>query len=76
MPGAQLLRFPRPGVDLEALRRLGPIDQALQERVQKPPPDRVVQILRLGAAQLFVLKTPAHAAVGATVERMVDRKAA
>src|SRR5437764_337064 len=53
---------------MAALRRLGTIDQALQERVQKPPPDRVVQILRLGAAQLFVLKTPAHAAVSSAVD--------
>ena len=53
---------------MATLRRLGPIDQALQERVQKPPPDRVVQILRLGAAQLFVLKTPAHAGVSSAVD--------
>lgn len=53
---------------MATLRRLGTIDQALQERVQKPPPDRVVQILRLGAAQLFVLKTPAHAAVSSAVD--------
>lgn len=53
---------------MATLRRLGPIDQALQARVQKPPPDRVVQILRLGAAQLFVLQTPAHAAVSSAVD--------
>lgn len=53
---------------MATLRRLGPIDQALQARVKKPPPDRVVQILRLGAAQLFVLETPAHAAVSSAVD--------
>jgi len=53
---------------MATLRWLGPIDVALQSRLQKPPPERVVNILRLGVAQLFVLKTPAHAAVGATVD--------
>jgi 16S rRNA (cytosine967-C5)-methyltransferase len=53
---------------MATLRRLGPIDQALQERVAKAPPDRVVQILRLGVAQLFVLETPAHAAVSSSVD--------
>ncbi|HKR88185.1 MAG TPA: transcription antitermination factor NusB, partial [Phenylobacterium sp.] len=53
---------------MATLRRLGPIDQALQQRVKKPPPDRVVQILRLGAAQLFVLGTPAHAGVSSAVD--------
>jgi 16S rRNA (cytosine967-C5)-methyltransferase len=53
---------------MATLRRLGPIDTALQARLKKPPPDRVVNILRLGAAQLLVLKTPAHAAVGSTVD--------
>lgn len=53
---------------MATLRRLGPIDQALQERLKKPPPDRVVQILRLAAAQLFVLGVPAHAAVSSAVD--------
>ena len=53
---------------LATLRHLGPIDNCLQARVKKPPPDEVVQILRLGVAQLFVLKTPPHAAVGASVD--------
>jgi len=55
-------------VVMAALRRLGPIDQALQSRLQKPPPERVVNILRLALAQLFVLKTPAHAAVSSAVD--------
>jgi 16S rRNA (cytosine967-C5)-methyltransferase len=53
---------------MATLRHLGPIDAALQARLKKPPPERVVNILRIGAAQLFVLKTPPHAAVAATVE--------
>jgi 16S rRNA (cytosine967-C5)-methyltransferase len=53
---------------MATLRHLGPIDSALQSRVKKPPPDKVVQILRLGVAQAFVLKTPAHAAVTTSVD--------
>jgi 16S rRNA (cytosine967-C5)-methyltransferase len=53
---------------MATLRHLGPIDAALQARLKKPPPERVVNILRIGAAQLFVLKTPPHAAVAATVD--------
>lgn len=53
---------------LATLRHLGPIDAALQAKIAKAPPDRVVQILRLGVAQAFVLKTPAHAAVTTSVE--------
>jgi 16S rRNA (cytosine967-C5)-methyltransferase len=53
---------------MATLRHLGPIDFALQARVKKPPPDKVVQILRLGVAQAFVLKTPAHAAVTTSVD--------
>jgi 16S rRNA (cytosine967-C5)-methyltransferase len=60
---------------MATLRRLGPIDAALQARLQKPPPERVVNVLRLGAAQLFVLGTPAHAAVGATVDLAASDKA-
>jgi 16S rRNA (cytosine967-C5)-methyltransferase len=53
---------------MAALRHLGPIDAALQAKLSRAPPERVVNALRLGAAQLFVLKTPPHAAVGATVD--------
>lgn len=59
---------------MATLRRLGPIDAALQARLKKPPPDRIVQVLRLGAAQLLVLKTPAHAAVSATVDLAARQK--
>jgi 16S rRNA (cytosine967-C5)-methyltransferase len=61
---------------MATLRHLGPIDAALQARLKKPPPDRVVQILRLGVAQVFVLKTPAHAAVGTSVDLVVREKGA
>ncbi len=53
---------------MATLRHLGAIDSALQARVKKAPPDRVVQILRLGVAQIFVLKTPPHAAVATSVD--------
>jgi 16S rRNA (cytosine967-C5)-methyltransferase len=52
---------------MTALRQLGPIDRALQARLQRPPPEAVQMILRLGAAQLFFLDTPAYAAVDASV---------
>ena len=60
---------------MATLRWLGPIDTVLQSRLKKPPPERIVNILRLGAAQLLVLKTPAHAAVGATVDLVAAQKA-
>jgi len=59
---------------MATLRRLGPIDSALQSKVKKAPPDKVVQVLRLGVAQLFVLKTPAHAAVTTSVDLVAQDK--
>ncbi|MGH6972003.1 MAG: transcription antitermination factor NusB, partial [Caulobacteraceae bacterium] len=52
---------------MAALRHLGPIDRVLQGRLQREPPDAVRAILRLGAAQLFYLDTPAYAAVDSSV---------
>jgi 16S rRNA (cytosine967-C5)-methyltransferase len=60
------------------LRRLGQIDTALAACLDRPlepgplPPamERLRQVLRLGAAQLLFLGTPAHAAVSATVGLM------
>ena len=52
------------------LRRLGQIDAIVTHFLDRPLPPRAIvarQILRLGAAQLLFLGTPAHAAVGATV---------
>ena len=59
---------------MATLRHLGPIDAALQARVKKAPPDKVVQILRLGVAQAFLLKTPAHAAVATSVDLVARDK--
>ncbi len=51
------------------LRRLGPIDQALDARLQKPPPEPARWLLRLGAAQVLYMDVPAHAAVSMSVEQ-------
>jgi 16S rRNA (cytosine967-C5)-methyltransferase len=59
---------------MATLRHLGPIDSALQSKVKKAPPDKVVQVLRLGVAQAFLLKTPAHAAVGTSVDLVAQDK--
>jgi len=53
---------------MAVLRHLGPIDRALAAKLQKAPPDRVMNILRLGAAQAFHLEVPAFAAVATSVE--------
>ena len=53
------------------LRRLGGINAVLSEFLARPLPDdanHARALLHLGAAQLLVLGTPAHAAVGETVE--------
>jgi 16S rRNA (cytosine967-C5)-methyltransferase len=53
------------------LRRLGQIDAAIHEFLERPLPPAHADAflaLRLGAAQLLFLDTPAHAAVSATVE--------
>ena len=51
-----------------ALRRLGQIDVLIDQFVRtRPKAIRVRNLLRLGAAQLLFLDTPAHAAVGETV---------
>jgi 16S rRNA (cytosine967-C5)-methyltransferase len=52
---------------MATLRHLGPIDQALDRCLQRRPPEPVRMILRLGAAQLFHLDTPAYAAVNSSV---------
>ena len=53
-----------------ALRRLGQIDALLAAFVRKPLPDRAASVrnaLRLGAADIVFLRTPAHAAVNEAV---------
>ena len=50
------------------LRRLGQIDKAVLPLMRhRPRSDSVTNMLRLGAAQLLFLGTPAHAAVAETV---------
>ena len=49
------------------LRRFGQIDAVLKDFVSKKPSDPVMDILRLGAAQLLFLGTPPHAAVATSV---------
>ncbi|SNS24307.1 MULTISPECIES: RsmB/NOP family class I SAM-dependent RNA methyltransferase [unclassified Azospirillum] len=59
------------------LRRLGQIDACIAACLDKPGQQlkAVVQdILRLGAAQLLFLNTPAHAAVDTGVELAIQRK--
>lgn len=60
---------------MTALRRLAPIDRALDGKLQRPPPDAVRHILRLGAAQAFWLDVPAFAAVATSVELAAGHKA-
>jgi 16S rRNA (cytosine967-C5)-methyltransferase len=50
------------------LRRLGLIDRLLEPKLQRAPPMLVMNLLRLGAAQLLYMDTPAHAAVSTIVE--------
>ncbi|PZR36849.1 RsmB/NOP family class I SAM-dependent RNA methyltransferase [Caulobacter segnis] len=59
---------------MAVLRHLGPIDRALAARLQKAPPDRVMNLLRLGAAQAFHLEVPAFAAVATSVELAAANK--
>lgn len=58
---------------LSTLRHIGQIDAVLEQYIEKPLPEKcslVQQALRLGVAQLLVLKTPPHAAVNETVEQV------
>ena len=49
------------------LRRMGSLDAVLEPLLQRAPPDPVRHVLRLGAAGLLLLDTPAHAAVATAV---------
>lgn len=58
------------------LRRLGQIDDAVDPFLRRPLPKRALtprNILRLGAAQLLFLETPAHAAVSATTDLVIGK---
>lgn len=55
----------------ETLRWQGALDAVLAHFLQKPLPDTAAHgraLLRLGAVQILAMGTPAHAAVGETVE--------
>ncbi len=54
-------------VVMATLRRLGPIDRALDGKLKREPPAPARDLLRLGLAQAFWLDTPAFAAVDTTV---------
>ncbi|WP_428377150.1 transcription antitermination factor NusB [Lichenicoccus sp.] len=58
------------------LRRLGTLDALLRPLLGKPPPPPVRLVLLIGAAQLLFLQTPAHAAVGTSVELTRRRRLA
>jgi 16S rRNA (cytosine967-C5)-methyltransferase len=58
------------------LRRLGTLDAALEPFLQRAPPEPVRNVLRLGAAGLLLLETPAHAAVATAVGLARARKLA
>ncbi len=49
------------------LRRMGSLDAVLEPLLKKAPPPQVMLVLRIGAAGLLLLDTPAHAAVATAV---------
>ncbi|WP_428537274.1 RsmB/NOP family class I SAM-dependent RNA methyltransferase [Rhodopila sp.] len=49
------------------LRRMGTLDAVLEPFLRREPPDPVRNVLRIGAAGLLLLETPAHAAVATAV---------
>lgn len=59
---------------MAALRRLGEIDQILDRRLQKSPPEAVRTLMRISLAQTLVLETPAFAAVSTAV-KLAERDA-
>jgi 16S rRNA (cytosine967-C5)-methyltransferase len=59
---------------MAALRRLGPIDRLLDRKLQRPPPDAVRNILRLGAAELYWMQAPDFAVVSTSVDLAASRK--
>ena len=60
----------------ETLRRRGALDHLIGNWLERPLPKksaRVMDILRIAAAQLLILETPAHAAVSTAVELANER---
>ncbi len=62
---------------LTVLRRLGQIDalvsQSIDRKMEDIRPRALLDVLRLGAAQLVFLETPAHAAVHTSVELAAEK---
>ena len=56
------------------LRRLASLDAVLEPFLNRAPPEEVRNILRIGAASLLLLETPAHAAVGTCVDLARSQK--
>ena len=60
---------------MATLRHLGPIDRLLADRLQKPPPQAVTQLLRIGVTQILHLEIADFAAVATTVQIAAARPA-
>lgn len=61
---------------MTVLRRLGQIDQILTAKIQRPPPEPVLALLRIGLAQALFMDVPDHAAVSTTLALAERDKAA
>ncbi len=58
---------------MATLRGLGPIDKALAGKLAKPPPEMVVNLLRIGAAELYFMEAPDFAVVNTGVALAAGR---
>ena len=58
------------------LRRLGTLDAVIEPFLKRAPPEGVRHALRIGAAQLLLLDTAPHAAVGTAVDLVRSHKLA
>ena len=59
---------------MATLRNLGPIDRALAGKLNKPPPEMVLNLLRIGAAQLYYMEAPDFAVVSTSVDLAAGRQ--
>lgn len=59
---------------MTTLRRWGSIERALAARLQKPPPDEVKALLRIGVAQALFMGVADHAAVSTTLDLAQSRQ--
>ncbi len=55
-------------------RRFGQIDKVVAPFLTRKPPAFVLSVLRLGAVQILILKTPVHAAVDESVNLVKSKK--